>query len=128
MDLIEIAPQANPPVAKIFPFDKFKYEQQRKIRESKKKQKDVEIKEIRVRPNIAQGDLDQRIARIEGFLSKEFRVKLVIQFQGRELAHREFGTILLEKITKSLKNKVVYEKEPKFEGRNFITIIAQEKG
>ena len=128
MDLIEIAPQAKPPVCRIYPYDKFKYEQQRKLKESKKKQKEVEIKKIRIRPNIFRGDLDQKIQRINEFLGKMFRIKIVVAFRGRELAHKDIGFALINKVVQNLDHAVNFEREPKFEGRNLIVILTLEKG
>jgi translation initiation factor IF-3 len=128
LDLVEIAPQANPPVAKIVDFQKFKYEESKKEQAAKKNAKDVELKEIWLTPRIAEHDLNTRLNRVEEFLADGNRIMFRVKFKGREMAHPEFGFQLLDKIFASLEGKINIEREPKMEGRSITVIIGRYRG
>jgi len=118
LDLVEIAPEADPPVAKILDFKKFLYTEKLKEKKAKKKTKEVELKEIRVGPFIAQHDLETRLEQAAGFLDEGNRVKITVKFAGRQMGHTEFGFELLKKIKEELSGVAQIEREEKLEGRN----------
>ncbi len=126
VDLVKIAPTANPPVCKIVDYGKFKYDQLRKAKEAKKKQKIVDIKEIRMSPNIDTNDLNTKINAARKFLTKGNRVKFTIRFRGREMAHMGTSVHILTDIAEQLADVAVVEKEPRTEGR-FMNMIMAEK-
>ena len=126
LDLVKIAPTAKPPVCKIVDYGKYKYDQLRKAKEAKKKQKIVDIKEIRMSPNIDTNDLNTKINAARKFLTKGNRVKFTIRFRGREMAHMGAGVHILTDIAKELGDVAVMEKEPRTEGR-FMSMIMAEK-
>ena len=128
MDLIEIASQANPPVAKILDFQKFKYEESKKEKLAKKHAREVELKEIWLSPRIAEHDLQTRLRRAEEFLADGDKILFRVKFKGREMAHLEFGYMLIEEIKKRLAEKAVIERDPKQEGRSITVIIGKAKG
>ncbi len=117
LDLVEVAPQANPPVCKILDYGKFKFEQEKKIRDSKKKQKLQKMKEIRMQPKIDDHDLDFKSKHVLEFLGEGNKVKVTVRFRGRELAHTERGLDVLNEVLKRLNNEYVLEKPPIMEGR-----------
>jgi len=117
LDLVEVAPQAQPPVCKIIDFKKFKFLQSKKKQEEKKKAKKVELKEIRLRPFIAENDFNFRMARAEEFLLDGNKVKVVVRFKGRQMTKKEFGYQLLKKVVERLNSLAKVEMEPKFLGR-----------
>ena len=124
LDLIEIAPQAVPPVAKIINFGKFRYQEEKKRRQEAKKAKSAELKEIRFTPFIAENDYNIRLARIRKFLSDKNKVKAVVVFKGRQLGSRQFGYSLLKRLVEEFKESIVVDMEPKFIGRHLIMIIS----
>ena len=126
LDLVEIAPNINPPVAKIVDFQKFRYQENKKEQAAKKKSRDVELKEVWLSPRIAQHDLEVRLRRVTEFLEKGNKVKLSIKFKGREMAHPEAGHEVLHQAMAFLGDKVGIERETKFEGRNLATIIGRK--
>ncbi len=126
LDLVKIAPTAKPPVCKIVDYGKYKYDQLRKAKEAKKKQKIVDIKEIRMSPNIDTNDLNTKINAARKFLTKGNRVKFTIRFRGREMAHMGASVHILTDIAEELKDVAVVEKEPRTEGR-FMNMIMAEK-
>ncbi len=126
LDLVKIAPTAKPPVCKIVDYGKYKYDQLRKAREAKKKQKTVDIKEIRMSPGIDTNDLNTKINAARKFLTKGNRVKFTIRFRGREMAHMGESVHILTDIAEQLKDVAVVEKEPRTEGR-FMNMIMTEK-
>jgi translation initiation factor IF-3 len=128
LDLVEIAPQANPPVAKIVEFQKFRYEENKKEQAAKKNAKEVELKEIWLTPRIAEHDLQTRLRRAEEFLEDGDRILFRVKFKGREMAHIEFGFQLLQKIFAQLGDKISIERDPKLEGRSVTAIIGKSKG
>ena len=124
LDLVKIAPTAKPPVCKIIDYGKFRYEQSRKEKEARKKQKTIEIKEIRMSPNIEQNDLNTKINAARKFLSKGDKVKVTLRFRGREMAHVSHSKHILDDFASALEDVAVVEKAPKLEGRNMFLILA----
>ena len=127
MDLVKIAPNSNPPVCRIMDYGKFRYEQTRREKEAKKKQKTVEIKEIRLSPNIDTNDLNTKAANARKFLSKGNRVKVTVRFRGREMAHTQNGRVILDKFAETLSDISQVEKEPKMEGRNMSMVLVEKR-
>lgn len=127
LDLIEIAPQADPPVARIFDFQKFRYEEGKKERGSKKEGVGS-LKELWLSPRIAEHDLLVRLDRTREFLQEGHKVKLTVKFKGREMTHPELGHKVLQEALAGLGEKAVVEREPKFEGRRLSMIVAKSKG
>ena len=117
LDLVEVAPTANPPVCKILNFGKYRFEQEKKLRHSKKNQKVLKIKEIRMQPKIGTGDLDTKAKHIQEFLDEGNKVKVTIRFRGRELAHTELGFDVLKEVLKRLASAYVVEKPAAMDGR-----------
>lgn len=128
LDLVEIAPNAKPPVAKILDFQKFKYEENKKEQSAKKHAKDVELKEIWLSPRIAEHDLQTRLNKAERFLKDGDKIFFRVKFRGREMAHLNFGFDLLNKIFGIFGDKIQIEREPKVEGRSITVIIGRNKG
>ncbi len=127
-DLIEIAPNADPPVAKIMDFQKFRYEENKKERASKKGTSAGELKELWLSPRIAEHDLKVRLTRTEEFLKDGHKVKLTVKFKGREMAHQELGHEVLREALSYLGGKVAVEKDAKMEGRKLSIIVGKTKG
>ncbi|HCE31264.1 translation initiation factor IF-3 [Candidatus Daviesbacteria bacterium RIFCSPHIGHO2_01_FULL_40_24] len=128
LDLIEIAPNADPPVAKITDFQKFRYEENKKERASKKGASAGDLKELWLSPRIAEHDLNVRLARTEEFLKGGHKVKLTVKFKGREMAHQELGYKVLQEAINLLGEKAAIEREPKMEGRKLSMIVGKGKG
>lgn len=124
LDLVEISPNAVPPVCKILDFGKFKYEQQKKANEARKRQKVVEIKEIKVRPNIDDHDYDVKMRAAKGFIEEGDKVKVTLRFRGREMAHQDLGAKVLERIRTELGEIVKVEQFPRLENRQMIMVLA----
>lgn len=124
MDLLEISPNAVPPVVKILDFGKFKYEQQKKKNEAKKRQKVVELKEVKVRPNIDENDYQVKMRRMQQFISEGDKVKVTLRFRGREMAHTDLGAKVLERIRTDLGEAIKVEQFPKMENRQMIMVLA----
>ncbi|HEY3423657.1 MAG TPA: translation initiation factor IF-3 [Negativicutes bacterium] len=124
LDLVEVAPTAKPPVCRIMDFGKFKYEQQKRDKETKKRQKVVTIKEVKLRPNIEDHDFNVKLKNAQRFLEDGDKVKVTIMFRGRELSHPELGRQVLIKMANELKDMTTVEREPKLEGKNMIMIMA----
>ena len=127
VDLVMIAPNAKPPVCRIIDYGKFKYEQTRKEKESRKKQKTIEIKEIRMSPNIDKNDLNTKVNAARKFLQKGDRVKITLRFRGREMAHMQNGRVILEDFAKALEDVAVVEKAPKVEGRTLTMFLTEKR-
>lgn len=127
VDLVKIAPTAKPPVCKIVDYGKFKYEQTRKEKEAKKKQKVVEIKEIRLSPNIDTNDLNTKINAAKKFISKGDRVKVTLRFRGREMAHMNTSKHILDDFAQALADVAVVDKAPKVEGRSMTMFLAEKR-
>ena len=127
LDLVKIAPTAKPPVCKIVDYGKFKYEQTRKEKEAKKKQKTIEIKEIRLSPNIDTNDLNTKVNAARKFLTKGDKVKITLRFRGREMAHMANSKHILDDFAQSLSDIAVVEKAPKVEGRSMTMFLAEKR-
>ena len=128
LDLVEVSPNANPPVCKILDYGKYRFEQEKKLRESKKNQKVLKLKEIRMQPKIGPGDLDTKAKHVQEFLDEGDKVKVTIRFRGRELAHTELGYDVLNEVLKRLTSAYVVEKAPAMDGKTMsMTISAKAK-
>ena len=128
LDLVEIAPMARPPVAKIIEFQKFKYEEGKKEQAAKKHAKEVELKEIWLTPRIAEHDLQTRLRRVEEFIGENNKVMFRVKFKGREMAHVDIGFDLLKRVMDILGDKVGIERDAKLEGRSITLIIGRSRG
>lgn len=124
LDLVEIAPNSDPPVCKILDHGKYKYQAQKKAAEARKKQKVVEIKEIKMRPNIDTHDYDVKMRSILRFFEEGDKVKLTLRFRGREMAHQELGVALLNKVRDQVDDIAKVESEPRLEGRQMVMVLA----
>ncbi|NCD09671.1 MAG: translation initiation factor IF-3 [Negativicutes bacterium] len=124
MDLVEIAPNAKPPVCRIMDYGKYRYEQQKRDKEARKKQKTFDIKEVKLRPGIEDHDFDVKFKNAVRFLEDGDKVKVTIMFRGRELSHPELGEVLLIKMAKQLEGLAVIERAAKLEGKNMIMIVS----
>lgn len=127
LDLVEIAPTAKPPVARIIDFKKFLYQEEKKKREEKKKSKNTETKEIRLGPFMDDHDLETMVRRAREFLEDNNKVKLVVRFKGRQMGHPEFGQQIIRKAIGSLSDISKVDKDPHFEGRQLISMISPER-
>lgn len=124
LDLVEVAPTAKPPVCRIMNYGKYRYEQNKRERDARKKQKVIEVKEIRMTPKIENHDLEVKIKAAKKFLENGDKVKAMIRFRGREIVHAELGTTLLMQLYEGVRDCCVLEREPKIEGKNMIMILA----
>lgn len=124
LDLVEISPHADPPVCKILDYGKYKYEAQKRKNEARKKQKVIEVKEIKMRPNIDVHDYDVKMRSIQKFLGEGDKVKVTMRFRGREMAHQELGMKVLERVRNDLGEAAKVEQLPKMEGRQMIMVMA----
>ena len=124
LDLLEISPNADPPVAKILDYGKFKYEQQKKKNEARKKQKVIEIKEVKVRPNIDENDYQRKLRDMKEFIGEGDKVKVTLRFRGREMAHQDIGMKVLERIRTEMDAEVKVESMPRLENRQMIMVLA----
>lgn len=127
LDLVKIAPTANPPVCRIVDYGKYKYEQLRKEKEARKKQKVVEIKEIRLSPNIDTNDLNTKVSAARKFLEKGNKVKVTLRFRGREMAHMNNSKHILDDFAESLNDIAVVDKAPKVEGRSMTMFLTEKR-
>ncbi len=124
LDLLEISPNAEPPVVKILDFGKFKYEQQKKKNEAKKKQKVIEIKEVKVRPNIDENDYQVKMRAVKSFIEEGDKVKVTLRFRGREMAHQEIGAKVLERIRTEMDPVTKVEQFPRMENRQMVMVLS----
>ncbi len=124
LDLVEVSPNANPPVCKIMDYGRFKYEQTKKLQEAKKKQTTFQVKEIKVRPKTGEHDLMVKIGHIKRFIEKKDKVKVTVVFRGREITLSDQGREVLDLIADETEDFAVVEQEPKFEGRTMTMILA----
>jgi len=124
LDLVEIAPNSNPPVCKILDYGKYKFQAQKKAAEARKKQKVVEVKEIKLRPMIDDHDYDVKMRSMRRFFEEGDKVKVTLRFRGREMAHQELGTKLLNRVKDDVEPIAKVESEPRYEGRQMIMILA----
>lgn len=127
LDLVEISPNANPPVCRIMNYGKFLYEKDKKQKEAKKNQKQIQVKEVKFRPGTEEGDYQVKLRNLMRFLEKGDRVKVTIWFRGRELAHKELGLKMLERIHEDVKEHAKIEQQPKLEGRQMMMVITPKK-
>jgi len=127
LDLVEISPNANPPIVKILDYGKYKYQEQKKAAEARKKQKVVEVKELKYRPMIDDHDYMVKMRAMERFFEEGDKVKITLRFRGREITHQELGMALLNRIRDELADLIVVEQFPKLEGRQMIMMIAPGK-
>jgi len=124
LDLVEISPNANPPVCKIMDYGKYKYEQQKRESEARKKQKVIEVKEVKFRPNTDTHDYEVKLRNVTRFLENGDKVKVTLRFRGREMAHQDLGRDLLQRVAADVEGLGKVENMPKMEGRQMIMIIA----
>jgi len=127
LDLVEIAPTAQPPVAKIMDYGKFKYQESKKLHEAKLKQKQVQIKEIKFRPSTDEGDYQIKLRNLIKFLEEGDKTKITLRFRGREMAHQEIGMNQLRRVAADLAELAVVEQFPKMEGRQLVMMLAPKK-
>ena len=127
LDLVKIAPNAKPPVCKVIDYGKYRYEMARKEKDAKKKQKTVELKEIRLSPNIEANDLNTKVNAGKKFLAKGNKVKITLRFRGREMAHMNSSKHILDDFAESLADVAVVEKAPKVEGRSIGMVLAEKR-
>ena len=124
LDLVEISPNSEPPVCKILDYGKYKYQAQKKAAEARKKQRTVEVKEIKMRPNIDTHDYDVKMRSMRRFFEEGDKVKVTLRFRGREMAHQELGTLLLVRVRDDTSTIAKVESEPKLEGRQMVMVLA----
>ncbi len=124
LDLVEVSPNADPPVCKILDFGKFKYEAQKKKNEARKKQKVIEVKEVKLRPNIDDNDYEVKMRAMRKFISEGDKVKITLRFRGREMAHQHLGMAVLDRVREALDEVAKVESLPRMEGRQMVMIVA----
>jgi translation initiation factor IF-3 len=127
MDLVEIVPNADPPVCRVMDFGKFKFEQQKKAHAAKRKTKQQEIKELKFRPSTEDGDYNVKMRNLRRFLEEGDKVKVTVRFKGREMAHTELGDAMVRRIQGDIVEEAVVESYPRFEGRQMVMMIAPKK-
>jgi translation initiation factor IF-3 len=127
LDLVEIAPNSDPPVCRIMDFGKFRFEQAKKAQVAKKKQKNVQVKEIKFRPGTEEADYQVKMRNIHRFLDEGNKVKLTLRFRGREMAHRELGAAMLKRVETELAEEITVEQFPRIEGRQMVMMVAPKK-
>jgi len=127
MDLVEVSPNADPPVCKVMDYGKYQFEQNKKQQAAKKKQKQIQIKEIKFRPGTEEGDYQVKLRNLTKFLEEGNKTKITVRFRGREMAHREIGMDLLKRIEKDLSELALVEQFPKFEGRQMVMVMGPRK-
>ncbi len=127
LDLVEISPNAEPPVARIMDYGKYKFEQAKKAQEAKKKQKQIQIKEVKFRPGTDEGDYQVKLRNLRRFIEAGDKGKVTIRFRGREMRHQELGGELLDKIEQDMADIAVIEQRPKMEGRQMIMVLTGKK-
>ena len=127
LDLVEIVPNSEPPVCRIMDFGKFLFEQNKKRHAAKRKQKQIQIKEVKFRPGTEEGDYQVKLRNITRFLNNGDKVKVTLRFRGREMAHQELGLKMLERIEQDLDDFGVIEQEPKLEGRQMVMVLSSKK-
>lgn len=127
LDLVEIQPNADPPVCRVMDFGKFRFEMQKKASAAKKKQKQVEIKEVKFRPTTDDGDYQIKLRNMRRFIEEGDKIKITIRFKGREMAHTELGVQMIERLENDLKEEVTIESRPRLEGRQMVMMVAPKK-
>ena len=124
LDLVEVSPQVEPPVCKVLDYGKYKYEQQKKANEARKKQKIIDVKEIKMRPGIEEHDYQVKMRNVRKFLDHGDKVKMTIRFRGREMAHQDLGLRVLNRVQEELEDSIKIEQMPTTEGRLMVMVIA----
>ena len=127
MDLVEIAPQADPPVCRIMDWGKFRFENQKKVQAARKKQKQIQIKEIKFRPGTEDHDYDVKMRNLRKFIDEGNKVKVTLRFRGREMAHQELGRDLLQRVEADMKDDITVEQYPRMEGRQMVMMLSPKK-
>lgn len=127
VDLVEVAPAAKPPVCRLMDYGKFRYQESKRKHDAKLKQKQIQIKEIKFRPNTDEGDYNIKLRNLTNFLNDGDKVKVTLRFRGREMAHQEIGARLLERVRDDLESKAVVEQFPKMEGRQMVMVLSPKK-
>ena len=127
LDLVEIAPNSEPPVCRIMDYGKFRFEQQKKAQVARKKQKNVQVKEVKFRPGTEEADYQVKMRNVHRFLEEGNKVKLTLRFRGREMAHRELGAAMLKRVEGDLADLITVEQYPRMEGRQMVMMIAPKK-
>jgi translation initiation factor IF-3 len=127
LDLVEISPNADPPVCKVMNFGKFQFEQSKKLQQAKKKQKQIQVKEIKFRPGTEEGDYQVKLKSLIKFLNEGVKTKVTVRYRGREMAHRELGMDVLKRIEADLEELAIVEQFPKLEGRQMVMVLAPKK-
>jgi translation initiation factor IF-3 len=127
LDLVEVAPLANPPVCRIMDYGKFRYEESQKAKESRRKASHVSIKEVKFRPKIGKGDFDTKVRHVQDFLNEGHKVKVTLQFRGREMAHPELGSKILDGVLAEIDGLGKVETQARLEGRNMTMVLAPDK-
>ena len=127
MDLVEIAPQADPPVCRIMDWGKFRFEQSKKAQAARKKQKQVQIKEVKVRPGTDDHDYDVKMRNLRRFIEEGDKVKVTLRFRGREMAHQELGLEILQRVEHDMAEETVVEQRPRMEGRQMVMMLSPKK-
>ena len=128
LDLVEVAPQASPPVCRIMDYGKFKYQQSKKLQEARRRQTVIQVKEVKVRPKIEEHDMAFKLRNIRRFLADNDKTKITVIFRGREIAHTDRGFRLLQKMAEALADVATVEQDPKLEGRSLSMIVAPKAG
>ena len=128
MDLVEIAPQADPPVCRIMDWGKYRFETSKKAQAARKKQKQIQIKEVKFRPGTDDHDYDVKLRNVKRFIEDGNKVKVTLRFRGREMAHQELGRDLLKRVETDMGDEIVVEQFPRMEGRQMVMMIAPKKG
>lgn len=127
IDLVEIAPNAKPPVCRLMDYGKFRYQEQKRLQEAKAKQKVVQVKEVKFRPGTDEGDYQVKLRNLKRFIEDGDKAKVTLRFRGREMAHQELGMKVLERIRDDLGEMVTVEAMPKLEGRQMVMVVAPKK-
>lgn len=127
VDLVEIAPNANPPVCRLMDYGKFKYQEQKRLQEARAKQKTIQVKEVKFRPGTDEGDYQVKLRNLRRFIDDGDKAKVTLRFRGREMAHQELGMKVLERVRDDLGDTVQVEAMPKLEGRQMVMVLAPRK-
>lgn len=127
VDLVEIAPNANPPVCRLMDYGKFKYQEQKRLQEARAKQKTIQVKEVKLRPGTDEGDYKVKLRNVHRFIGDGDKVKVTLRFRGREMAHQELGMRVLERVRDDMGDAVQVEAMPKLEGRQMVMVLAPNK-
>jgi len=127
LDLVEIAPNGEPPVCRIMDYGKFRFEQQKKAQIARKKQKNIQVKEVKFRPGTEEADYQVKMRNVHRFLEEGNKVKLTLRFRGREMAHRELGAAMLKRVETELGDLIAVEQYPRMEGRQMVMMISPKK-